>query len=301
MACKDCVTGGIHQGTPLGHETNILGLNCYTTSPSILARSNGTPTPHDARPAGHIVILTDALGYKFTNTRLLADRYAARCNAKVYIPDFMDGHGMDTSVFESMDILMGHGSSGSGSGSPPGMLQKAGALAHIVAAFIPFLWFTRQAVCEPKIRTWMAGFRDTVERDSNNGEKDGKMIGAAGFCWGGKYAFLLSRRSAAGGPLLDCAFTAHPSNLVLPVDAQMVASPMCVVVGDRDVLLPVGKVEQMKEVLEAEEGLGCEVTVLPGAAHGFALRARPGDEEAMAQGVEAENAAVEWFKRYFRA
>jgi hypothetical protein len=39
-----------------------------------------------------------------------ADKYAKRTSAIVYLPEFMDGHAMDPSLFASMDILTGDGS-----------------------------------------------------------------------------------------------------------------------------------------------------------------------------------------------
>lgn len=302
MACPSCVTGGLHEGTPQGYEEEIFGLSCYVTSSSIIQANSKDTTPQTSRVSesttteGHIVILTDALGYEFKNTRLLADRYAQRCNAKIYIPEFMDGHGMDPSLFESMDILLGHVPSA-------GLLAKAGAVAHVISGFVPFLWFNRQAVCEPRIKTWMSRLRDQIDHQPGQDTKTPAKLGAAGFCWGGKYTFLLSHRpsaSTSSSPILDFGYTAHPSNLVLPVDAAKVASPLCVVVGEKDPLLPISQIEIMKSALEDEQkrDLNCRIHVFAEAGHGFAVRARPGDEQAVKHGKDAEDLAVEWFNRY---
>ncbi len=98
MACRDCVTGALHEGTPLGREETIHGLPTYVTEP-----------PSGKAPKGIIVIIPDALGWNFKNSRILADKYAKRTNSLVYLPDFMDGHMLDTSLFASMDTLSGHG------------------------------------------------------------------------------------------------------------------------------------------------------------------------------------------------
>lgn len=98
MACRDCVTGALHEGTPVGREETVHGLPTYITEP-----------PSGQPPKGIIVILSDAVGWKFNNNRILADKYAKRTNSLVYLPEFFDGHAMDTSLFTHMDVLMGNG------------------------------------------------------------------------------------------------------------------------------------------------------------------------------------------------
>ncbi|EHL03822.1 putative protein AIM2 [Glarea lozoyensis 74030] len=124
-------------------------------------------------------------------------------------------------------------------------------------------------------------------------------IGAAGFCWGGKFVFLLCGETLKfnGRPLIDFGFTAHPSNLVLPLDAENVRLPISVAVGDIDVMVPIKKAEEMKSILEGKGGN--EVVIIPGAAHGFATRAKPEDEKGTQKGVQAEDQAVNWFNRCF--
>lgn len=80
MACQDCVTGSLHEGTPLGREETLHGLQTYVTEP-----------PNGAPPAALIVIVPDVFGWKLPNTRILADTYAKRGNYRVYVPEFMNG------------------------------------------------------------------------------------------------------------------------------------------------------------------------------------------------------------------
>lgn len=90
--------GALHAGTPHGKETTLHGLPAYVTE------------PQDGRSIrGHIVILTDALGWTFNNTRILADKYADKTQARVYIPEFFDGHALSATLFSSMDTLTGNG------------------------------------------------------------------------------------------------------------------------------------------------------------------------------------------------
>ena len=83
MACKDCVSGTLHEGTPAGREETVHGRPTYITEP-----------PNGAAAKAIVVIVPDAFGWRFVNTRVLADRYAERCQITVYVPDFMDGMSM---------------------------------------------------------------------------------------------------------------------------------------------------------------------------------------------------------------
>ena len=127
-------------------------------------------------------------------------------------------------------------------------------------------------------------------------------VGAAGFCWGGKYVFMLcsdSEKAANGKSLIDCGFTAHPSNLVIPADAHTVRLPLSVSNGDADFVLKLAEAQQTKDILE-EKGKGVhEVVIIPGAKHGFAIRGDPGDEKAVEKEKQAFEQAVNWFSKWF--
>jgi Dienelactone hydrolase family len=80
VQCRDCVGGAIHTGRPTGSEDLFHGLKTYVTRPD-----EGTPEK------GIIIFITDIFGWKFPNSRLLADKYAKRGGYTVYVPDFMRG------------------------------------------------------------------------------------------------------------------------------------------------------------------------------------------------------------------
>ena len=80
MACSDCASGHLHEGTPVGHEETLYGLPAYVTSP-----------PGSESSKGIVVIIPDAFGWNLNNSRILADAYAKRAGVTVYLPDFMDG------------------------------------------------------------------------------------------------------------------------------------------------------------------------------------------------------------------
>jgi dienelactone hydrolase len=145
-------------------------------------------------------------------------------------------------------------------------------------------------------------------------ETNNLKVGAAGFCWGGKHAFLLARDEASSRAtrhqsqidaktpqaLLDCIFTAHPSYLEVPNDMQAIKVPTSVAIGDKDMAMKESLVKQMKQILEVDmEGGDHEVNIIPGAKHGFAIRTHPDDKHEMECAERAEAQAVAWFSRWF--
>jgi len=164
---------------------------------------------------------------------------------------------------------------------------------YAASGFIPFLIRTRLSVAKPGVYAFFHALRTAQGADL--------PVGCAGFCWGGKYVFELcsdSEKAANGKSLVDCGFTAHPSNLVIPQDPDAVTKPLSVAVGDVDVVFPLHRVERTKEILR-KKGDVHEVVVIPGAKHGFAVRGAPDDEKAMEQGMQAEDQAVAWFDKWF--
>lgn len=80
MSCPECFQGHIHEGNPRGKIVKLHGLDTYVTEPS------------DGRDVnGIIVIIPDAFGMQFINSKLLADNYADKGGYRVYLPDFMRG------------------------------------------------------------------------------------------------------------------------------------------------------------------------------------------------------------------
>ena len=80
MACQDCFTGTLHEGTPAGQVRTIHTLPTYVSDP-----------PPGIDPKAIIVIISDAFGWELSNNRVLADAYARRGGYTVYLPDFMNG------------------------------------------------------------------------------------------------------------------------------------------------------------------------------------------------------------------
>lgn len=163
---------------------------------------------------------------------------------------------------------------------------------------LPHLWRNRMGVCWPRMTSWFSALRSDVS----------VPIAAAGFCWGGLHAIMLTHdrtdtRLPTGRPLIDASFVAHPSGISVPADIEKVKIPLSIAVGDDDFVMPLDQARQAKQMLEQSGDSQGEVIIYPGARHGFAVRAsrsKPDSRETR-QGEEAEEQAIAWFKKQFAA
>lgn len=133
-------------------------------------------------------------------------------------------------------------------------------------------------------------------------------IGAAGFCWGGLHAIMLTHdrddtKTLKGQPLVDASFAAHPSNVSVPADFEKVKIPLSVAVGDDDAVMSISQVQDAKKTLQGRNNEDTEVVIYPGARHGFSVRASRSnpDSKETKQAEEAEQQAIAWFQRKFGA
>jgi dienelactone hydrolase len=105
-------------------------------------------------------------------------------------------------------------------------------------------------------------------------------------------------------PLIECAFTAHPSLLSFPAHIQGVARPLSVANGEDDQYMGKEKMQTLVRILEGKNaevgGEGRhEAVVYPGAKHGFAVRGDRADPKQRERGEQSEEQAVRWFQRWF--
>jgi len=273
MACPKCFSGNIHSGTPTGKEVTVHGLSTYIAEP-----------PEGTSPKGIIVIVTDAFGWEFINNRIVADKMAKKCSARVYMPDFMAGNAASSTVMGYMDTIMGNG----------WLLGKVMAGAFALTHFLPFMYRNRLSVATPRVLEFFKALRAN--------EAVNLPVGTAGYCWGGKYTFMLcsdSEKASNGKSLVDCGFTAHPSNLVIPADAEAIKLPISISVGDIDFVYKIDQIKQTQEIFAKKEDVETEVVVIPKAPHGFAIRCAPNDEKGVEQAEQAFEQAVAWFDKYF--
>jgi len=272
MSCPDCYSGSIHSGTPKGRVETIHGRPTYVAEPGV-----GKPVK------GIVVIAPDAFGWEFLNNRILADHYAEKGSYLVYLPDFMDGHAAPVWLLDTTKGLI----------SNSGWLYKPYQLVCCLYGMAPFLYFNSVGKAWPKVQSFFEAVR------LNEGST--LPIGISGFCWGGKHAFIIAQGQTApnGKPLIDAAFTAHPSFLKIPDDVVGVKKPVSVAIGDKDNNIKPPQIEVIKQILENEVPVSGEVKVYPGAGHGFGIRADMVLDDSAKQADEAADQALDWFNRHF--
>ncbi|KAH6699710.1 Alpha/Beta hydrolase protein [Leptodontidium sp. 2 PMI_412] len=273
MSCPDCFNGHVHSGEVKGIESQLHGIDTYVVEPDNTAEIKGL-----------IVVVSDAFGWKTNNLRLLADTYAKRTGCRIYLPDFMNGKAAPQWMMSVIDqILTDH--------SFYSWVIKPYLVLQAVFAMVPFMISNNPKSAYKTIEKYMSDIRCA---EGNN-----LKIGAIGFCWGGYSVTRLAHggRAANGKRLIDAAFTAHPSELSLPEDIKKIKLPYGVVIGDVDFAMSLQKVREMEDILSEKTGVDSEVTVIPNAKHGFAVRGNPDDQVAMEMADQAEDLAVKWFAK----
>jgi dienelactone hydrolase len=118
------------------------------------------------------------------------------------------------------------------------------------------------------------------------------LLGAPGYCFGGRYAF----RFAAPAAGVDVAFAAHPS-LLQAGEIAAVAGPVSIAAAEEDALFGV-EARVAAEAGLKEAGGKYQVVVYSGTAHGFGVRVDLADEEQRWAKEQAFLQAVAWFDRF---
>lgn len=184
------------------------------------------------------------------------------------------------------------------------LFWKPMLIAQIARQAVPWKILCSPARTYPGVLSFVQGLRTSPP--SPFSAQDLK-IAAAGFCWGAKHAILLSHDDESSrvqsssdktSPLIDCAFTAHPSLVDMPVDIEKIKMPMSVAVGDKDFVMNAATAKQAKEILDAKDGNNHEFVILPGAEHGFAIRTQVDDAHQLECADKAEKQALAWFNRW---
>lgn len=96
---------------------------------------------------------------------------------------------------------------------------------------------------------------------------------------------------------VDAAYACHPSLLAIPADLTPVAKPTSVAVGEKDSLLDLKSVEQIRDALN-QTGVPTEVKIYNEQVHGFALRSDWSSDKDKKAMDDAEKQGIEWFKKY---
>lgn len=162
-------------------------------------------------------------------------------------------------------------------------------LVHVMSAALSFLLFNRQSTIIPKLFAFHKAIRNDPET------KDLK-VASAGFCWGGKYTIHLAQER----DLVHAGFVAHPSKMAFPTDWDSVQKPLSMAIGDVDLSIKIDMVKDIKILLEGEtkpDGQN-KVVIIPGAKHGFAIRADSNDDGQVKSAGEATAQALAWFAKW---
>ncbi|KAF3909668.1 hypothetical protein AA313_de0207832 [Arthrobotrys entomopaga] len=279
--CPDCFKGTIHEGEIKGEVTKVHGFDTYISHP---------PEAAEATSPAVIVMIPDGLGWKGKNLRLTADRYAARTGCKVYLPEFMAGRSMPEYIlrFPLEEII-------SNWTSPRALIKKPYYIFWILVNLIPFAMKNSIPKSHPRVVKFFTELRKSEEGRN-------KLVGVAGFCWGGRHAFLLGAEKSAEGDkpyLIDFAFCGHPSGVVIPKEIDELDTPMSVAMGTEDFTNKKEYCEDMKARLEKKEGRaqGSELVFWEGGNHGFACRADLKNDKLREAADGAEDQFVRWVQR----
>lgn len=263
-----CISGKIHQGSPVGKEEEIGGLLSYV-SPSPSGDKSKT-----------IFIITDIFGFKLPNVRLLADEYA-KGGFQVIIPDFHQGDSLPHEFLQTVEPPLPVRESMSIAG-------KAAQTAQIAATLGPWLIKHREAVTKPLVDDFVAKL---------HAEPGVEKVGVLGFCWGARYAILTTHEADASKGV-QAAYACHPSLVTVPGDFEPIARPVSFALGEKDSLLGEKERDQIKEVLDGKKDVPHEFVVYDDQIHGFSLRGDWHDDKDKAAMDKALKQGVEWFKKY---
>ena len=147
-----------------------------------------------------------------------------------------------------------------------------------------------------------------MELPASAGEvsKPSQKLDTSSFDFVGKWTIYLAADKVKSGEksVIDCAYIAHPSLLSLPNDAEKVKKPLSCACSGFDYALPRAKAEILRNVLDEKvkkRDEEHEFVMYETAHHGFAIRGRKDDEEENRQGQQAEDQAVNWFRKWLKA
>lgn len=291
MSCPECFSGHIHNGTPRGTIQDLHGARTYVTLP-----------PNDTQPKNTIIFFCDAFGLNLVNNKLVADQYAAGTGCRVLAPDMFAGGAATMGTLAAMNSLLGPVPSAWSYANPLMYLGKAYALARVLGAMGPFLYYHHPAAAFPACVRYARDVRAAMP--SAEGQ-----LGVAGFCWGGYQVTKLACEPVAAGadrPLVDAVFTAHPSALKAPDDfvaaVETFKVPYSVAVAELDMQFDKTSAHDTEEALKKKLGPGVgvyEFVVWEGCHHGFSVRASHDEGTTREKGYHGSaKQAVDWFNKY---
>jgi len=201
-----------------------------------------------------ILFLPDVFGAQFINAQLMADAFAEN-GFKTVIPDYLNGDPIDP---EAMN---------------PG------------SDFDIMKWFPNhtQAQTRPTLDKVIAALK----------EKGVTVLGATGYCFGGRYTFDL-----AFDNVIKAGVVSHPSLLQVPADLEKYVSsskaPLLINSCPVDSQFPPEASKKADEIF-SKFAPGYKRNFYEGCEHGFAVRGDMSNPKIKAGKEGAFKEAVEWF------
>lgn len=119
-------------------------------------------------------------------------------------------------------------------------------------------------------------------------------VGAAGFCWGAKVVVELAKVG-----LIQAAVLLHPSFVTVD-DIKEIKAPIAVLGAEIDEMSPPEHLRQFEEVLAARPEIKGYVKIFNGVAHGWTVRYKVEDENAVKRAKEAHQNMLDWFAQYVK-
>ncbi|KAK3370274.1 Alpha/Beta hydrolase protein [Podospora didyma] len=273
--CDDCTTD---RPTPAGHAstgeiTKLGDIDVYISKPA--------DYPHT--PSRLLLLLTGGTGLKSVNNQIQADKFASE-GYVVVMPDLFNGDAAPNSSGAFPE------ETSSGSSFLDTFKTKA---AEAAKSFMIDMWLARHT--EEKVLPILHKVIDAARDEFADAVSNGGGIYAVGYCFGGRYIFLLASErpvpvqggnmpwSAAAaaptdeeaskpqtlGPYIKAGAIAH-ATLVSRDDFEGLKAPISVVSVENDPMFP-DEVRTAGEDYMSKNNVEHEVQVYPGVPHGFAV------------------------------
>lgn len=290
--------------TPAGHAstgelTKLGDVDVYISKPP--------DYPHT--PAKLLLLLTGGTGLLSVNNQIQADRFASE-GYVVVMPDLFEGDPAPNSNTMADEP------------TTPGSLIDAFKIkaAETAKSFLIDMWLARHT--EQKVLPLLHKVIDASKDKFADAVAHGDGIYAVGYCFGGRYIFLLAAERPAEalgrgfpwsagpttpvdeeaskpkttGPFIRAGAIAH-ATLVSRDDFKGLKAPISVVSVEHDPMFP-DDVRTAGEDYMSKNNVEHEVQVYPGVPHGFAVVGDYEDDNIKTAQVTAFEQMLKWIKEH---